>query len=73
MRATEPIERLDAYKGRFVSPVQLAPYWGVQAATVVGWLRCRRLKGAKIGRRWRVRVEDALRFEQSLFDGDLEA
>ncbi len=50
---------------RLLTPAQVAEHLQVNQATVTQWLREGRLRGFKIGKKWRVSVQDLTDFVES--------
>jgi hypothetical protein len=63
-RATDPIINLATHCSPFVTPGQLADYWGVHQYTVHVYIRKGILGASLIGGCYRIRLADALHFEK---------
>jgi hypothetical protein len=63
-RITDPIKHLATHTAPFVTPGQLADYWGVHQYTVHAYIRKGMLGANLIGGCYRIRIADALHFEK---------
>jgi hypothetical protein len=63
-RITDKIEDLPTHTAPFVTPGQLADYWGVHQYTVHAYIRKGILGANLIGGCYRIRIADALHFEK---------
>lgn len=62
MRPTTPIADLATYRGKYISPLQLALYIGVTRRTVYNWIDKGALKSKKIGGVVRIPIRIAREF-----------
>lgn len=63
-----PIENLDTYQGKFLTPGQLAEYFGVRQDSITRWIRRGHLHAVRPGGHdWRIPIDAALALEQQLF------
>ena len=60
MRTTIPIADLTTYRGKYLSPIQLALYVGVTRRTIYTHIDKGALRATKIGGVVRIRLVDAL-------------
>src|SRR5690242_608157 len=70
-RAADAIADLKTHQSVYVTPQQLADYWGVHVRTIHQWLKSGKLKGFRPGGvEWRIRRSDALLMEVGLFKAE---
>ncbi len=61
------LEELKQLKQDFFTPREVADLFGVRHTTVLKWLASGKLKGVKIGSRWRIKKDWLLEFVKTNF------
>jgi excisionase family DNA binding protein len=59
-----PITDLELHQQPYVGLSALQAYWNVSARTVLKWIANGNLAAYRFGRQWRVKVTDAVAFEE---------
>ena len=64
-RATDPIDKLETHRAAFVSLGQLVDYWAIHVRTLQRFVESGELIAYRFGAEYRIKREDAIRFEQT--------
>ena len=65
--AKPAIQSLTAYDGAYLTPKQLADYFGFHPNTVIRWCQKGAIQAGKVGNDWRIPIEAARQIEDTLF------
>ena len=65
--AKPAIQSLTAYDGAYLTPKQLADYFGFHPMTVIRWCQKGTIQAGKVNHDWRIPIDVARQIEADLF------